>query len=278
MSTVHLATASTPLQVTVSRFQFGRCSSLLLNASTTHHCAASSTVHLAHQSRSSTIYSAANSTNHSATVQEALRANNLSDYRLFIAAEPGCDETLKICRKVDFMPCQLFVNPKRIGIHWNNKSLYERAFGNGSEFNVAIEDDTPLSPDALDLANWFWSLPSRDDYLLLNLFNGSRSGNCPVDIEECDSFCPWAYCVTQEKYERLVAPHWMCDDRGWDWSICAAMTRFGHKSLRPVLSRSRNIGKHEGTYCSPAIHEESFGGHVASAGRYGKDFLLCRSS
>src|SRR5260221_6365651 len=84
-------------------------------------------------------------------VLESLRTNNTKNYVLFIAIEPGCEQTIDICRSVDFMPVEILVNPSRRGVNYNNKNIYDLVFDRGSEWNVAIEDDTPLSPDALDL-------------------------------------------------------------------------------------------------------------------------------
>src|SRR5258708_4029596 len=134
-------------------------------------------------------------------VLQSLRCNNTTGYVLFIAVEPGCDRTIEICRAVDFMPVEVIVNPSRLGINHNNKNIYETVFNCGRQWNLAIEDDTPLSPDALELAEWFRTLPRSADYLLLNLF--SENGNIarPLELFEFDAFCPWGYYFETDAYE-----------------------------------------------------------------------------
>ena len=210
-------------------------------------------------------------------VLESLQTNNTIGYKLLIAAEPGCDQTIKVCQKIDFMPFELVLNPFCRGVNCNNKHIYDLVFDRGSELNVAIEDDTPLSPDALDLVEWFHSLPNRDDYLLLNLFNGSKSTDRPLELFEYDAFCPWGFCFSRQAYENRIKPYWMCDARGWDWSICEVMRNNGLKSLSPFLSRTQNIGKYGGVYCTPDYYEHCFSGHVSSDGSFGKKFSLIPS-
>ena len=207
-------------------------------------------------------------------VLESLRKNNTKNYVLFVAIEPGCEQTIDICRSVDFMPIEILVNPSHRGVNYNNKYIYDLVFDRGSEWNVAIEDDTPLSPDAFDLVEWFFSFPKQDDYLLLNLFNGSRTVDRPLELFEHDAFCPWGYCFGKGAYERVIKPGWMCDQRGWDWSICKIMREKGLKSLSPFLSRARNIGKYGGVYCTPEFHDHCFSGHISSDGSFGKSFFI----
>lgn len=197
----------------------------------------------------------------------------ISDYHLFIAIEPGYPETLAVCQEVDFVDCTVKLNESVLGVNHNNLKLYEHIFNAGSSFNVAIEDDTPLAQDALRLAEWFAALPQRESYWLLNLFSGSRTIERPLDVSEHDAFCPWGFCMTPSGYERIRA-EWMCDSRGWDWSICSAIRQSGGKVLKPHLSRSRNIGRTRGVYCTPEYHDACFSGHVCSDGQASGDFEL----
>jgi hypothetical protein len=209
-------------------------------------------------------------------VIEALRANNTEGYRLLIAAEEREAATVAECLKVDFMPVQIFYNFSHLGIKWTAKRIYDIAFHLSSEFNVAIEDDIPLAPDALDLANWFFEHPRRSDYFTLNLFNGSRDFARPLDMVEMDAMCPWGYCFTRKTYREFIEPNWMCDERGWDFSMCEIMRALRLKSLAPVLSRSRNIGRLGGTFCTPELYDRSFTGQIASDGSFGKAFQLSK--
>jgi len=80
--------------------------------------------------------------------------------------------------------------------------------------------------------------------------------------------------MTRENYLEKIAPNWMCDERGWDFSICTAMKNNGWKSLAPALSRSRNIGERQGTHVKPKDHKKFFDGHVASIVSGAKDWKI----
>ncbi len=208
------------------------------------------------------------------TVLESIRANDPQDYILFIAAEPGCHETLDVCRSIDFMPVELIVNESHRGIKFNSKYIYDVVFDGGSKWNIAIEDDTPISPDAIDLVEWFHSLPNQETYLLLNLFNLSKKVERPLELFESDKFCPWGYSIRKQAYERFIKPNWMCHKDGWDFSINKVIEDCKLKCLTPYLSRSRNIGRLKGYHCTPEYHDQVFEGHVFSNGEFGRNFAI----
>ena len=195
-------------------------------------------------------------------VLDSIKANDRYGYHLFIAVEPGCQEVVDLCKRVDFMPTTVIENPTKLGINYNQKSAYERAFFDGSEFNVALEDDTVLAPDALDLANWFHALPWRDRYLLMNLFNTSKTAERPSEVEKTDAMCPWGWCFTRKQWNHWLCPNWMSDARGWDFSIVEMMRRLNFKSLTPIVSRTRNIGREGGANHTPELHDIAFKGLV----------------
>jgi hypothetical protein len=217
-----------------------------------------------------------NRPDYTALALEALRNNDVSGYSLFVNAEPGCELTIDTIRKIDFMPVSLCVNEEPLGINWNNRAAYDRAFSAGSLFNIAIEDDVLLSPDAIDLANWFYDNPECRRYAALNLFNNSRDLRFPESILEDTTFRPWGFCLMCEEDETLIRPHWMCDPRGWDWSVSQILREHNRKTLTPALSRSRNIGRLGGTHCTPEYHDECFTGLVASVSRATAGFQLCQ--
>lgn len=207
-------------------------------------------------------------------VLHSIRAANPQGYKLIIQVDPGCDETLALCAGVSFMDSEWQRNPEVLGINWNNKAAYDRAFSSGSEFNVALEDDTPLCPDALELAEWFREHPNRDDYLLLNLFNEDPTPLSPRMVYTTHRFCPWGFCMTREAYESYIKPQWMTDDRGWDWTILTLLEKLDLKALVAGLSRCRNIGRSGGVNYTELDHDEKFSSHPYSRGGYGGTFRL----
>jgi len=127
---------------------------------------------------------------YTAKVLESLKANNLEGYTLIMSLEPGHEETRRVCETVDFMPHEVIVQTQNLGVNWHNKTIYDYVFRIGSELNVALEDDTPLSPDALDLANWYFENPELHNYAMLNCFSRSTNAERPADLFEWDQFCP----------------------------------------------------------------------------------------
>ena len=179
---------------------------------------------------------------------------------------------LGVCRDQD--------GEKNIGCDNNTLKAIEGAFEEGSDFNLHLEDDTVLSPDALALCNWFYNLPERDNYVLLNLHAHSKADALerPLDVVESARFSSWGWAITRKQWETVVRPEWNAKKRfhpmGWDWSVGLTIQRHGLKTLRPVLSRVRNIGRENGTYETPEHWDEWAKDLVHSPGGFGRDFRI----
>jgi hypothetical protein len=229
-------------------------------------------------------------------VLKSLEKCNTKGYSLFVGLEPGCPEVFRVIKEFadkKVLPVKIIQNKKRLGVDYNNYNVYNIAFSEGSEFNVALEDDSVLSPDALDLANWFFRYKKRDNYLLLNLFNNSTNKKSPLILKETSGFCPWGYCITKKMFEKWLKQNWMrhkldlnlifyklgwyrlCNQIGYDWFISAVMKKNNLKSLTPVLSRTRNIGREKGTHCTPELYDQQFSKDFTLGEKnYGKKFKV----
>ena len=209
-------------------------------------------------------------------VLHTIEAAQPEGYEMFISLDPGDDATEQVVR--DFLlttkiKTVLVKNEERLGVNYNNLNAFKTAVEAGSDFNVAIEDDTPISPDAFQLADWFYN--HGHEYLVLNFFTFGMVEQEPLSLMECNDFCPWAWCFSKKAFERYIHPGWMGDERGWDWSINKVMQAFNLKSLRPVLSRSGNIGRDLGTHCTPELFDNDFPtGLVMSTQKHGDDFKI----
>lgn len=217
---------------------------------------------------------ACNRPGYTRVVLDSIRAAKPEGYKLFIRIDPSCPKTIDLCSEVDFMDAEIYVNRTVLGPDWNNRAAFDRVFELGSTCNVALEDDTPLCPDAFELIEWFWKLPRRDHYLLMNLFNENPTLTDPNAVQESDRFCPWGFCMTREQYLAAILPRWMCDTRGWDWSILTIIRKHGFKTLTPDLSRTRNIGRLNGTKYDTERHDRQFAHHPSSTGGYTGGFHL----
>lgn len=210
-------------------------------------------------------------------VLRSIAANNTEGYELFIGVDPGHHLVYDVINnflKRDCIKTTVIHHRPAYGVNFNNQKTYERAFACGSKFNVCVEDDTPLTSDALELANWF--AENGDEYLLLNLFTKSFNDKFPNLLYSGSSFCPWAYCITRTKYFQHLKGDWMKDQRGWDWSINRVIRKKNLPTLHVTLSRSWNIGREQGTHCTPRMFDEEFPPElVFSQGGYGRDFQIC---
>jgi len=203
---------------------------------------------------------------------EALRGlaqcNGVSEFdRISIFIDPGFDEVASVCRTwVDRLPIpvSVCVNESQLGVAGNPFRAYSFVMDElGSELNVAIEDDAVLSPDALELALWFYKEhgAEKSRYAFLNLCDhyqyrgaGLNRGGVPNDLsliaESINLSAPFAWCFTKNQWP-FIKRNWNKNQRsiwGWDWSLRFAMRMEGWISLTPVVSRCRNIGRLNGTW------------------------------
>jgi len=72
------------------------------------------------------------------------------------------------------------------GARDNMYNVLSNAFKAGSDFNVHLEDDFLLSPDAIDLANWYYENFKNSPlaYMSYGLFNWGSSGDDYSGLED----------------------------------------------------------------------------------------------
>lgn len=198
---------------------------------------------------------------------EALRLCCLDDYTMFIGVEPGNADVLTMCRSITFMRTVVCVNSRRLGVSDNPLETIRRAFAAGSQLNVALEDDVVLAPDALHLCNWFETLDASDA-LCLCLFTYGSDSTKPREVVARSHFTPLGWCTTRGMWSNRIEPKWMCDPRGWDFSINKILADSpGMYVLQPLWSRSNHIGRIGGTHCTPEYHDQTFARLEISDGR-----------
>ena len=188
----------------------------------------------------------------------SLQTNILDGYTLFIGVEPTDQTVVDFCQKLDFMPTVVTLNRQRLGVSANPLATISRAFDSGSEFNIALEDDLVISPDALDLAEWFRCL-QNNNYFCLNLFNYGSDPNQAELVMELDHFAPLGWACTARVWFDWILPNWTVDARGWDFSVNSVLATYGPKKvLAPQLARANHIGRDGGAHCTPELHDRFF--------------------
>jgi len=154
--------------------------------------------------------------------------------------------------------------PEHLGVNEHPRRLLQYAFMElGSDFNLHLEDDTVLSPDALRLAMWFQRTPTPA--ITLSLYSPSKAVAENEVVRYRQDFGAWGWCCTRAVWLRLLAPYWNYKRDlpiGWDWSISKLMAEKGLRAIEPALSRVRNIGREKGTYQTPEGYDRDFAGQT----------------
>lgn len=203
---------------------------------------------------------------------ESLRVANPEGYTLVCGLEPDNGETVRMCKAIDWIPTVIHKHPHKRGVRDNPFFLLNDVFGRmGSVFNIYLEEDVIISPDAVRMANWYWDItrPNQERWLSLNYFHpGSRTDD-PVGVMESKNFNALGMVITKPSWERWLKPNWYNDARpktvygpdhtGWDWCMTAMLAQEARvKTLTPILSRSNHIGRDGGVHASAEFHDETF--------------------
>jgi hypothetical protein len=154
--------------------------------------------------------------------------------------------------------------PEHLGVNEHPRRLLQYAFMElDSDFNLHLEDDTVLSPDALRLAMWYqkWGYEA----LTLSLHSHSRDHGGRNSVRVVKQFGAWGWACSRHVWTRWLSHYWNYKREfpiGWDWSISELMEEESLHSLTPVLSRVRNIGREKGTYQTPEGYDQDFAGQT----------------
>jgi hypothetical protein len=211
---------------------------------------------------------------------------------VLISIDPGNDEVVSVCREwAAGVPIEvrIEVNEEHLGVAGNPLRAYSTVMEElGSEFNLAVEDDALLTPDALELALWFFRRhAAKGRYAFLSLCDhyeyrgpghnkGGVAENASLLAETSNLSSPFAWCFTAAEWPFLKR-HWDTNTRsigGWDWSIRFGMRIEGRVALAPVLSRCRNIGEKDGTHDTPETWAQIQAGMNHSDGSYLGDYEI----
>lgn len=208
-------------------------------------------------------------------VIESLKANNTAGWSLIATLDQGhAPECYDLLHGIGFMPKHIVCLDTHHGAHYTNKHGFEVALGFGSTVNFAIEEDTVLAPDCLDLVDW-WQRgadPAARGSRILNCFSSSRTTKYPELVGNSPRFHAWGWAAWRPEMEMIIN-QWCAYDPGWDISINSLCRDRGWAIIQPALSRMKNIGREDGAHYSPKVFDEHFGGTVCSDGKWRKYFF-----
>jgi hypothetical protein len=202
-----------------------------------------------------------------------LENQDLNDYTIVASAEkcPKCIEILEDSP----LDITVLVNQKssgtksHSGARINMYNALSYAFASlKTDFNVHLEDDFLLSPDALNLANWYYNnfKDKPESYISYGFFGFNPRGDDYSAIEEVTFFEGLGWCTFKENWYKCFSRCWFDDTLareyfnayGWDWAVQAYFRKYRGKALRPLINRTQHNGRFDGTCCTVEHHDKHY--------------------
>jgi len=216
---------------------------------------------------------------------------SLNDYRLFIRIDGGGDhfrEVKRVAHGADFMDADIFYPQQNEGIILNTYRLMERVFEReGADWNVYLEDDFVLSPDAFNLVEWYIEhseelkategVEDIGAYCLCRLW---ESGD-PDEVYLARAFVGWGFLMDGHQWQGYAQPAW-CNaqelwgyDRMWDTSLANYIRVQGPDIYNafPALSRITNTGR-MGTHFTAQKYDRFMKNHAYHRRRKSYNYKL----
>jgi len=202
-----------------------------------------------------------------------LEKQNLEGYTIFCSAE-NSPECIKILQD-SVLPLNILYKKNSIGKSDHSGAInnmfnvLSHAFDAGSTFNVHLEDDLLLAPDAIDLANWYYEKfkDNPTTYTSYGLFGFAPRGEDYTALEEVPFFEGLGWCAFKENWEACYKKAWNDKElakkyygnkHGWDWNVQSFFKEYGFKSLRPLINRTQHNGRIGGTCCTVQHHDRHY--------------------
>ena len=206
---------------------------------------------------------------------------SFDDWKLHIRIDAGggnFDDVWAVAEEVDFVDTAIHRVRENEGINQNTYWLMNHVFDHeGAGYNLYLEDDLVLSPDALDVANWYieneaqlLATPGLDDIGALCLCKMHDMGReNPQDLLFSRAFVGWGFLMGERQWWSYGNPAW-CNAEilwgrpgMWDNSVANYIRKRGERvyNLFPALSRVTNTGR-VGTHFTAKKYDKRMAGHV----------------
>lgn len=199
--------------------------------------------------------------------------------------EENFKELVRLQERFEVFECVF--NKSNMGVRKNPFNLLSYVFDekNNVDFNLYLEDDSLLSPDAFDFVRFYLKNYSANNIMCCNLYNYSSTYTMPKTVGNVFEFCALGVGITKRQWKTWFEPYWFDEQirikneidldgkGGWDWSIRAVMKEFSLRVIAPSLSRSYHLGI-TGTFCDRQCYERQFKNHPYS--KFKKtEFSIC---
>ena len=154
---------------------------------------------------------------------------------------------------------------------WIRQTLHPAAI-------ICTEEDIEVSSDVLEYFLWALSRWENDDHILTVSAHdeggqgwhvpgiGARCAAAPQDaVRVVDDFNPWCWATWASRLPFLIE-HWdwdatrggpMPSQHGYDWQIRFLTHGWDLRTVRPLASRSQNIGRDGGVYAKPELFDQT---------------------
>jgi len=203
---------------------------------------------------------------------------DLTDYKLYINCEPTNNEVINIVKNINFIETDIVINDKHLGLNANNFAPINRAFTK-ADFNLYWEDDVVLSPDALNLFEWYigQDLTNIASMVLCNIEDKSSELDENL-LYKVIRFCGWGFVISNNQFEKYFKPVWFSTDTEynyWDKSSSHYIRTFKDiYNIMPQLSRATTIGRIGTNMREKHWRKHDLGNHKYNLNRKKFDYYL----
>lgn len=183
-------------------------------------------------------------------VLEALsKCVGIEDCMLYANCEPGYPAIHKMLAAWDSCPSCIARNSTRLGLNRNSLAVMTRAHSAKPDGIIHIEDDTVLSPDALDY--YRWGLENYGDHpAVFSIAGYNKPKKQPTDdvkhqVRFRKWFTCWGWAVTYKRLCQILAGWSSVNPKSFAWHVNLKIRNDRHE-MHPQLSRVQNIGYQHG--------------------------------
>lgn len=173
------------------------------------------------------------------------RCYGSEEYRVIIFVDPSpmSNQVINAIMSVSGLDKKVYVNDEKLGTGNNVYQCLEYGF-TLSDFVILFEDDIVPAKDCLKFLEWARDTFENDS----NIFNVTTYNRIYVSKTEYYSFekYPWFTCwgwgTWKNRWENDLKDNWISQKLDGNWTDQVNIIRSDRVQVRPLLSRSQNIG------------------------------------
>jgi hypothetical protein len=182
---------------------------------------------------------------------------------LYIFCEPH-PECILMCKQIDWIPVYIHTNVTQQGVRQNPFNALQFVFNQvKSTFNVHFEDDLIISPNAIQLVDFYYTrFKTPDRYLIYELFRYISPHDMYIEsnfqnkvhiFHGTKHFAGLGWACTRNNWNRHLKPIWFQDlypdpentglRKGWNWTLSHYILSKKHKTIAPAYPHTSHFGE-----------------------------------